>query len=215
MKKIITMLLAAASIFSFAACSDEENKKTDSTETQTTAKEEVKPQSIKADDINAFIDGVKEEYAKSSEMTLSDGTVISTVAKDPALTKEAVEDGSATVEQMVALMNYYANIRRIVCDRLVSFFPEENTFTLIEKDDTTIPVYFLDPVADGLSSAAAAFEKTGKEGAVVTDYMVIESNCVILYSKETNKSDLFFPSTAENDLLTAAMQKLSVTEPTE
>lgn len=219
MKKIIAMSLIAAAVLSFAACSDDktapaetETKAAVSTIFITASDPEPSPVSISMEEINDLIDSVKKEYADVTQMTLlEDGSVISAEVKDPGITLDNVTSGTATAEQMNAYITYIANIRRIVCDRLVSYFPEENKVVINDSDDATKDFLFLDPVSDEFESASDAFAKissTNTNGKIVTDYIIVQNSTALLFDSETNAPMLLCPSEDENALLTAVVQKL-------
>ncbi len=214
MKKTVAMLLIAASVLSVTACSDEKN---DSDKSQTKPENtffisasdpDLLPTAIKLEDIEALISSVKEEYAEAKEITLSDGTKVSAEAKDPVITKESVKSGNATDEQMRAYLSYIGNIRRIVCDRIVEYFPDGNKVVYDENAVLKKYALFLDPMTDGFGSAKEAFARVTGSTKIVTDYLYVDNSYIMLYDKDEKAPTLFFPSNDENDLLIAVTQKL-------
>lgn len=216
MKKLLVISILAAMLLSVCSCSksktDADKTTAETTKANTiliTAGDEVPlPTSIAYSEIQTLIDSVKAEYATAYEMTLSDGTIVSAVVKDPALTVEMVTGGMATAEQMDAYVTYLANIRRIVCDRLMSYFPDENKFIPDEKLSKIEEFLFLDPISDGFFSAKAAFAKVSSTSGVATDYIIIQNSTAYYCNSETDEATIICPNNTENELLVAVLQNL-------
>lgn len=218
MKKIITLAILAAMLLSFAACNDNKNEPVQTTEQTTTAAVTEDPATvptvITVDDVKAVIDAAKQEYAAAAEVELSDGTVMSAELKDPGITVGSIDDGTATEEQMANYAMYLVNIRRLVCDRLITAFPAGNT-VIFSKSQTNTEVgdfIFLDPVAAGYDSAGTLFaEMIGEDGKtdIGADYVYIQNSVVALFDGETEEVTLLCPTDEENAVLAAIAAKLN------
>lgn len=213
MKKIIAVSILAAMLLSAVSCSYNKNgpSDTNAVTTATTDEPAAKPTPITVDEVKDFIASVKEEYATATEFTLADGTVISAEVKDPGITAESVSSGEATMDQMTAYATYMANIRQIVCDKLPAFFPEENKVIFSENTDIDADFLFLDPVSDGYDTSGEAFAEMAsedREDDVVTDYIVIQDNMVVLLDADTNSSSVICPTEEDNNILIAILKRV-------
>jgi len=159
--------------------------------------------------VEALIESVKAEYNTKDIITLSDGTEISTAIKDPAITAEGVIGGTVTDEQKNAYVKYMGNIRRIVCDRLVSYFPEENKMTVDGESGATGIFMFPDPLSAGFVSAEAAFAKISYSKGVPVEYIMVQGNTAYHGDPKTDAVVLLCPDPTENEILTAIMQSAS------
>lgn len=204
MKKIITAALALAMLLSASACAKNDGKGTETTAVTTDPNAYV---SLTADGINGIIDTVKKEYAVADEVKLSDGTVVSAKHKDPSITIDDVKNGTATKEQKNAYVNYMANIRRIVFDRLSNMYGDRNVFTLETEDGKTEYFIFLDPVADGYANAEAAVAAMTKvSGKTVTDYIYLDEKMVLFFEKGNEEANYLCPTKEENALIAEIMK---------
>lgn len=212
MKKIIAVSVLAAMLCTFSACGKNNSGINDTATSENTSVQtdepEAKPASISIDQVKSIIEFAKEEYASSAEVTLSDGKVISAEIKNPGITAESVTSGEAATEQLSAYTVYMANIRQIVCDRLISFFPSENKLDFTENPDIGSVLLFLDPVSDGFDSTGDALMKMAEDKAQVTDYINVKGGSAVFFDAETENSEMLCPNAEENGILTAIANSL-------
>lgn len=207
MKKILTITILAAILMSSACAKD--MPKPDETQTTVTQAPVVKAPALTIDDINGIIDSVKKEYAESSEMKLSDGTVITTEPKMPVITAEAVTNGAVSKEQMSDYTKYMSNIRILACDKLSgAYLKEGNTiqFGKNENGEDMGSYIFLDPVKAGYNNAVEIFESVNTvlgNKDIAIDVIIVRNNMVSYMNNATQKTLLLCPSVEENAILTA------------
>lgn len=213
MKKLIAISVLAAMLCVFAACDGRGGEVKDTSSPVSTSAQTkepaAKPAVISIDQVKSVIESAKEEYASAAEVTLSDGKVISAETKNPGITAESVASGEATAEQIKAYAVYMANIRQVVCDRLISFFPNENKLDFTENPDIGSVLLFLDPVSDGFDSAGDALMKMAENKAQVTDYISVKGGSAVFFDAETEKSEMICPNAEENGILTAIASAMS------
>lgn len=216
MKKLIIAAIIAATLISASACSDEGSKKpaktADATTAAVTTDPATIPKALTMDDINKVIADAKAEYASSTEVKLSDDTVISAAVKDPGITVEDVKNGTATKEQMNNCVVYIANTKKLILDRLTTAYTFGNHIRLDLEDTPVIDIIFLDPAADGFKNAGEAIHAMGgseDEGMkIVSDCIYIEAQSALLFRKGSEKAELICPTVGDNELLIAIQQAL-------
>lgn len=217
MKKILALTFAAILALSVTAC-NEDNPAEEGTgnveyrpSTGSTTAETMPPEipvAITLDQVNEVIAKAKADYAAADELTLSDGTVLSAVHKDPGITKDQVNSGEATREQMVQFAEYIRAIRTLSVDRLKSYFPKANCY--LSSSGKYYDYLFLDPAGAGFIDGDAVFAKMLEASTTdyIADAVVIIDDSAVFMDAETDESTLLCPTDEENDILSAVVLRM-------
>lgn len=221
MKKTIIAMLLASMIISGTACtngstgSGEDGSTTAATTVVTTADPATVPVVITLDDINSVIKAAKAEYdSATAEITLSDKTVLSTEVKDPGVSVETIENGTATYEQMSSYAVYLAGVRKLVADRLKTAYTVGNTVD-IGKDDNGNELgtfIFMDPAKAGYKNAVdliVAVSDKKNESKTDADFVHVQNGTVSYFNNSTSEAALLYPAEEENAILMAIAAKLN------
>ena len=231
MKKIIIAMLLASMLVSGTACTGRNSgsgkeSATMATTVVTTADPATVPVVITLDDINSVIKAAKAEYdSATAEITLSDKTVLSTEVKDPGVSVETIENGTATYEQMSSYAVYLAGVRKLVADRLKTAYTVGNTVD-IGKDDNGNELgtfIFMDPAKAGYKNAVdliVAVSDKKNENKPDADFVHVQNGTVSYFNNSTSEAVLLYPAAEENAILMAIAATLNpdmltekVTEP--